>query len=208
MELKLAKPHSANVAIVNERGSSWDFDWPELRVGDEFVERHARAEQVADHGCVTPRHPHRPGHRCEAPAEDLLKTEPDEPEQGVDQRDERHERDQHGADVEREREALAGTAPRRIDHVDVGALDLEADVAHRLGHLGFRNEDLGHHQRAGRGHDDGGQQVLRLDAEQDVGGHDAAGNVRHARRHDGHQLRLGHPRQVGTDRRAAPRSDP
>jgi hypothetical protein len=33
-----------------------------------------------------------------------------------------------------------------------------------------------------------GQQMLRLDAKQDVSRHDAAGDMRHARRHHGHQL--------------------
>ena len=56
IELKLAKPHSANVAIVNDFGSSVVLERPELRVGHELVEHHARAEQVADRRRVLPRH--------------------------------------------------------------------------------------------------------------------------------------------------------
>ncbi len=44
------------------------------------------------------------------------------------------------------------------------------------------------------------KQVLRLDAEEDVGRHDAAGDVRHAGGHHRHQLRLGHTRKVRPDR--------
>src|SRR5207237_6335632 len=47
----------------------------ELRVRDELVERHPRAEQVADGGRVAPRHSHPPGHRSEHPSEDLLKAQ-------------------------------------------------------------------------------------------------------------------------------------
>ena len=54
-ELKLAKPASANDAIVNERGSSWAFIGAELRVGDELVQHHAGAEQAADRAAVVPR---------------------------------------------------------------------------------------------------------------------------------------------------------
>ena len=125
IELKFAKPQSANVAIVNDRGSSVAFSEPSSRVGDELVERHPRAEQVADGRRVPPRHAHAPGDRREHPAEDLLQAEADEAEQRVDERDQRQERDQHGADVQRERQALAGTAAGGIDDVDVGPLDLQ-----------------------------------------------------------------------------------
>ena len=38
---------------------------------------------------------------------------------------EREERDQHRADVQRQVQAFAGAAAGRVDHVDVGPLDLE-----------------------------------------------------------------------------------
>ena len=47
----------------------------ELRVGDELVERHARAEQVADRRRIAPRHAHRPRDRREHPAEDPLEAQ-------------------------------------------------------------------------------------------------------------------------------------
>ena len=77
---KLAKPHSANVAMVNDRGSSDVLERPELRVGDELVQHHARAEQVADRRRVAPRHAEAPGDRREHPAEDLLQAQPDDAE--------------------------------------------------------------------------------------------------------------------------------
>ena len=48
MEPRLAKPHSAKVAMVKERGSSVRLLRAQADVGDDFIERHARAEQVAD----------------------------------------------------------------------------------------------------------------------------------------------------------------
>ena len=48
MEPRLANPHKANVAMVNERGSSVAFCAPRRDIGDHLVQRHARAEQVAD----------------------------------------------------------------------------------------------------------------------------------------------------------------
>ena len=62
------------------------------------------------------------------------------------------------------------------------------DHAERGGDLGLGHEHLGDEDGSGRGHDDGGEEVLRVDAEEDVGGHDAAGDVRHAGGHDGHEL--------------------
>ena len=75
IELKFANPHSAKVAIVNDFGSSDGLQRPELRVGHELVEHHARAEQVADGRRVPPRHAHRPGDRREHPAQDLLQAQ-------------------------------------------------------------------------------------------------------------------------------------
>ena len=44
---------------------------------------------------------------------------------------------------------------------------------------------------AGRGHDDGGEEVLDADAgDLHVGGHHRAGDVRHAAGHDGEEFRL------------------
>ena len=40
---------------------------------------------------------------------------------------------------------------------------------------------------------------MRVDAEEDVGGHDAAGDVRHAGGHDGHELGAGGAGEEGAD---------
>src|SRR6266571_9333266 len=83
----------------------------ELRVGDEFVQRHAGAEQAADRAAVVPRHAHDPCDWCEDPTQhglDALRKpcEVDAParqhevdavnpaEQSVDERDDRDEADQ------------------------------------------------------------------------------------------------------------------
>ena len=55
------------------------------------------------------------------------RTEP--PRMRVGQRNQRDERNQHRADVDRQLQALAGAAAGRVDHVDVGLLDLELDGA-------------------------------------------------------------------------------
>jgi len=54
--------------------------------------------------------------------------------------------------------------------------------------FGFRDEHFGDKDGAGRGHDDGGQQMPWLDSLGDVHGHDAAGDVGHAAGHDDHQF--------------------
>ena len=113
IDAKLAKPHSAKVAIVNDRGSSAGLHRPELRIGDELVQHHARAEQVADRRRVPPRHAHAPRDRREHPAENLLQAEAGEAEDRVEQRDQRQERDQHRTDVQRQHEPLGRCRGRR-----------------------------------------------------------------------------------------------
>ena len=113
IELKLAKPHNANVAIVKERGSSAGLHRAELRVGDELVERHARAEQVPDRRRITPGDAHAPRNGCEDPSENLLQAQADDTEERVDERDEGKKRDEHRAHVQRELRALRLCLDRR-----------------------------------------------------------------------------------------------
>ena len=139
IEEKFAKPHSANVAMVNDRGSSDVLQRPELREGDELVEHHPRAEQVADRRGVPPRHAQAPGDRREHPAEDPAArpgpTAADPwPRMALTSAISATKRDEHRADVEREVQALAGAAAGRVDHVDVGLLDVELDRPERLRH--------------------------------------------------------------------------
>ncbi len=148
IELKFANPHSANVAIVNDRGSSDVLQRPELRVGDELVEHHARAEQVADRRRIRHGTPIAQATGANTQPKICCRLRPARPSIGVDQRDQRQERDEHRADVQRQVQPLARAAPGRVDHVDVGPLDLQLHRPHRLGRLGLGHEHLGHHDRA------------------------------------------------------------
>ena len=65
MELRFAKPQSANVAMVNERGSSAAFMRPEHGKCDQFVQHHARAEQSSDHPAIAPGNANHPRNRSE-----------------------------------------------------------------------------------------------------------------------------------------------
>ena len=67
------------------------------------------------------------------------------------------------------------------------------------GDFGLGDEHLGDEDGAGRGHDDGGEEVGGVDAVCDVGGHDSAGDVSHAGGHDGHELGVGESVEEGAD---------
>src|SRR5271169_540448 len=67
--------------------------------------------------------------------------------------------------------------------------------------LGFRNEHFSHQQRAGRGHDNGGEKIRGVcAADMDVGGHHAAGDVSHAAGHHSHEFGNGENRKKRSDR--------
>ena len=112
---------------------------------------------------------------------------------GVDEADDSEEADEHDGDVEGELAAVDGAAGDGADEVFVLVLFvfLHVNGAHGFGDFGFGDEHFGDEDGAGRGHDDGGEEVLRADAEEDVGRHDAAGDVRHAGGHDGHEFGAG-----------------
>ena len=123
----------------------------------------------------------------------------------VEQRDQRDERQQHRADVQREAQTVAGAGRRGVDDVGGGLLHFHLDRAARERLAGFRDEDLRDHQRRRRGHDRRREQVLGVEhlllriaaAEHaDIGGEHAAGDVRHAADHHRDQFRLGHLRDV------------
>src|SRR3984957_4363346 len=119
----------------------------------------------------------------------------------VDQADQGEEADDHDGDVEGELTAVDGAAGDGGDEgvafvLFAGGHD---DGAGGGGDLGLGDEHLGYEDGAGGGHDDGGEQVLRVDAEADVGGHDAAGDVGHAGGHDGHELGAGGAGEEGGD---------
>ena len=107
---------------------------------------------------------------------------------GIDEIEERDERDEHGANIESEMKAVDRAA--RDGAEKIGVLlhfgHFNAAGSERL--LGFGHEHFGHEQSARRGHDDGGEKMLGFDAKGNVGGHDAAGDMSHAARHDDHEL--------------------
>ncbi len=120
---------------------------------------------------------------------------------GVEEADEGDEGEQHDGDVEGELAAVDGAAGDGGDEVFVAVLFVgrHFDGALGFGDVGFGHEHLGDEDGAGRGHDDGGEEVFGVDAEEDVGGHDAAGDVGHAGGHDGHELGAGGAGEEGAD---------
>ena len=78
-----------------------------------------------------------------------------------------------------------------VDHVDARLLDFDLNAALGFGDFSFRNKHLRQHDsRRGR-HDHRREQVLDFDVGNfDIGGHDRAGDVRHAADHDGEQFGL------------------
>ena len=72
IELKFAKPQSAKVAIVKERGSSACLHRAEALERDQFIRHHAQAEQIADGVAVVPGNADHPRDRRKKPAENLL----------------------------------------------------------------------------------------------------------------------------------------
>ncbi len=158
--------------MVNDCGSSCALIVPEFEERDEFVQHQPRAQQVADGGAVVPRHAQQPGDGREDDAEDLLQRRRQPAQHGsvctqpripLHHRDQRQERDQHAADVQRQLQAVARALRRRVDHVDRGLLELDVHACPRWPACPFRHEDLGQHDGGRRGHDHGGQQMLDLD---------------------------------------------
>ena len=135
IELKLANPHSANVAMVKDRGSRVACHRAEPLEGDEFVRHHAQAEQVADAGnrARESRSPTRPAQKIQPKICSTLEGNHAMPmhgetavhaaEDAIHQVDQRDERDQHGADVEREMQAVDGAARDGAEDIGV-ALDV------------------------------------------------------------------------------------
>ena len=165
----------------------------ELSKGDEFVDRHARAQQIANLRRVVPRDADQPRHRSKYPAEHSLQAfwEPghvrpamDSTHHGVQQRQQRDERDEHCANIERELQPIACASCDGAQNIRLllhgGHFD--ASSGQRL--FGFRDQHFRHQQRAGSGHDYRGQQILGVGAAHlNVAGHHAAGDVRHAAGH-------------------------
>ncbi len=129
---------------------------------------------------------------------------PDPTQAGVDQRQQREEREQHGRDVERELEPGAGALGGGVDHVRPRALGLDADGARGQALLGLRHHQLRHHQRRRSRHHAGREQMTgdvgtarRQDP--DVGGHHAAGDGGEPAGHHRLELGAGHGLDVGPD---------
>ena len=123
IELKLANPQRAKLAITNERLEQVrSFKLAELLEGDQLVEHRARAQQPAHGAAVFPGHAHHVGDRRQDPAEDRLERGAELPQAEVDQRDQPQERDQHGRDVQGQVQPVARPAGRRVQHVGVGPI--------------------------------------------------------------------------------------
>jgi len=189
------------------------FDGAELGEGDKLVDHGAGAEEVADGASFVPGDADEPGDGCSDEAEDGVQgvregnaavgpgEVGDAKHDGVEEADERDEADEHDGDVEGELAAVDGAACDGGDEVFVFVLLVggHADRADGGWDFGFGDEHFGDEDGAGCGHDDGGEKVLRVDAEADVSGHDAAGDVGHARGHDDHELGAGGAGEEGTD---------
>ena len=115
----------------------------------EFIDRHARAEQIADDRRVAPGHAHAPRDGREHPAENLLQAQVDQAERRVHERDQSQKRNQHRADVQRQTQPLAG--PRPAASMTLTSVRSPSTAApHRFRRFNLRHHHLGHHDRAGR----------------------------------------------------------
>ena len=181
--------------------------------GNELVDHGAGAEKVADGAGFVPGDADEPGDGRSCDAENGVErvregdvaVGPEEvgdaEHDGVEEADESDEADEHDGDVEGELAAVQGAAGDGGDEVFVSVLLVggHVDGADGGGDFGFGDEHFCDEDGAGCGHDDGGEEVLRVDAEADVGGHDAAGDVSHAGGHDDHELAAGGAGEEGTD---------
>ena len=119
----------------------------------------------------------------------------------VEEADQGEEADEHDRDVEGELAAVDGAAGDGGDEVLVGVLFVggHRDGACGCGDLGLGDEHFCDEDGSRSGHDDGGEEVLSVDAEADIGGHDPAGDVGHAGGHDRHELGAGGSGEEGAD---------
>src|SRR5580698_3813365 len=176
------------------------FERPEIGKGDELVDDHARAQQVANDRRRVPRDADEPCDWRKNPAENFIERGGEgnvvraEPvmyttEDAVDQRDERDEGDEHDGDVEGEAPAVDGAARDSAKEVFFAMLFRlgEVHVAEGVGYFGFGHQHLRDEDSTGRGHDDGCEQMLSIDAIQNICGHDATRDMGHAAGHDGHE---------------------
>ena len=165
--------------------------------GHNFIDDHARAEQIAHGRTILPGNPDKPGDGRKDPSKNTFQVrwEPRNPavdstHDPIDQIKQGDERDEHGADIEREMQAVHRASRNGAEKIRFlfHFWHFHAARGERL--LGFRHKHFRHQQSARRGHDHRGQKMLRFDAEGDVRGHDAARDVRHAAGHDHHQFGL------------------
>ena len=117
--------------------------------------------------------------------------------------DQRQKRNQHRGNVEREVQPVDCPFSSGTQHV-FGLLSshfffTHLQAAHCYGLLSFRHEHFCNQYGPRGGHNDGGEQMLGLNAEGDVGGHRRTADVGHAAGHHGHQFRARELRQEWTD---------
>ena len=167
---------------------------------NQLVEHRAGSQQAPHGAAVSPRHAQQVGDGRKDPAEDRLQRRAELAQAEVHQRDQAQEGDQHRRDVEGQVQAVAGSSGRRVKDVGVGAIVGRSHLTERLWGSRLRQQHLGEKDGAGRRHDHSREDVPGLDAIGEIGRHDPAREVCHARGHHRQQLRVGQSRQIGPDR--------
>ncbi len=195
-------------------------DGGQIDVGDHLVDGRFLAEQLAHHEHLVGGHAEQPGEGREHEAEDVFEAQALEApvgrghdqlveagpvahpaEDAVEQRDERDEDQQHGADVDGQPHAIGGTHRDGVEHV--GPQPLLGDLGRAVDgfHVGFRIEDFGGHDGRRSG-DDGCREevdgVLVAQQRHEQRKH-ASGDGGHAAHHQAEDLRFGHALQIGAN---------
>src|SRR6266478_1629349 len=167
----------------------------ELLERNKLIDDHARPKKISDVFTIVPGDADHPGNGSKEPAKDLLEAcgKPRDvimapTHHGIEESEKGEKGNQHGADIERQVQAVNSAAGDSAKNVGLffHLRHLDAAGGERL--FRFWDEHLGHEERAGRRHDYRGEEVLRFNAEGDVSRHDAAGDVGHAAGYDAHQF--------------------
>ena len=113
--------------------------------------------------------------------------------------------DEHGNDVQRKMKTIARAAADGVNGIGRRARDGGGRAGGGFAFLGFRQQDFRDHQRGGtiqhrrREQVSGGVGIAGAHAHVRINRRDAAGDVRHAADHDGHQFAARQARDVRPD---------
>ena len=188
IELKLANPQRAKLAITNDRSSSCRAELCRAPEGDQLVEHGARAEQPADGAAVLPGDAQQVGDRGQDPAEDRLERRvPNWPSprlmRAIRPRNAISMAAMLSARWRPSRVPRAAASSRLASGRSSAGRTCPGSPGVRLGH-----QHLGEQDRPRGRHDHGRQDVPGLDAEREVRRHHPARDVGHARGHHRQQL--------------------